>query len=70
MVDNELVNIMACPLTGDKLHQQGDWLVNAKWDLRYPIRNSTPIMLLDQAQLPQGIDSIEELKAKIAAASD
>jgi len=67
MIDSDLLDIMACPVTGDKLQQQGDWLVNTKWGLRYPVRNGIPIMLPEQAQLPQGIASIKELKAKIAA---
>jgi len=68
MIDSDLLDIMVCPVTGDKLQQQGDWLVNTKWGLRYPVRNGIPIMLPEQAQLPQGIASISELKAQIAAA--
>jgi len=59
--------MMVCPLTHDKLRLEGDKLVNVKWGLKYPIRDGIPIMLIEQAELPDGIESLEELKAKIAA---
>ena len=67
MNDKELLDLMICPLTGDKLRLEGDNLVNEKWGLKYPIRNGIPVMLLDQVQLPQGVNGIEELKAMIKA---
>ncbi len=64
MLNKDLLDIIACPLSGEPLEQQGDWLVNAKWDIKYPIREGIPIMLIDQAQLPEGV-TLEELKKKI-----
>ena len=69
MIDKESLDIMVCPLSGDRLRLEGDKLVNVKWGLAYPIRNGIPVMLVDEAELPEGAASLEELKAKIAAAT-
>lgn len=67
MIDKELLDLMICPLTGDKLRLEGDKLINEKWGVKYPICNGIPIMLLERAELPEGVNSIEELKAKTKA---
>jgi uncharacterized protein YbaR (Trm112 family) len=66
MIDEKLLEILVCPLTRDKLRLEGDLLVNVKWPIKYPIRDGIPIMLVEEAQLPEGM-SIEQLKAEIAA---
>ena len=65
MIDKELLDILICPVTGDKLRLEDDKLVNVKWGLKYPIRDGIPVMLADQAELPEGFNSLEELKARI-----
>jgi len=70
MIDKELLDMMVCPLTHDKLRLEGDKLVNVKWGLKYPIRDGIPIMLIEQAELPESVESLEELKAKIEARND
>jgi uncharacterized protein len=69
MIDSELLKIMVCPLTHDQLRQEGDWLVNVKWGVKYPVRQGIPIMLIDEAQLPPGVNSLDELKQKICSQS-
>ena len=68
MINKDLLDLMICPLTGDKLREEGDKLVSVKWGVKYPTRSGIPIMLVEQAELPEGVNSIEELKAKIEAA--
>ena len=68
MIDKELLDLMACPLTGDKLRQKGDKLVGEEWGVKYPIRNGIPVMLPEEAELPEEFNSIDELKAKAEAA--
>lgn len=69
MIDKELLDLMVCPLTGDKLRLEQNMLVGEKWGVKYPIRNGIPVMLVEQAQLPEGVNSIDELKARIQAES-
>lgn len=68
MINKDLLDLMICLLTGDKLREEGNKLVSEKWGVKYPIRNGIPIMLVERAELPEGVNSIEELKAKIEAA--
>jgi len=69
MIDKELLDLLVCPLTREKLQLDGDMLVNDKLGLKYPIRNGVPVLLAEHAQLPDDIDSLDELKQKIAHTS-
>jgi uncharacterized protein len=60
----ELLEILVCPLTRSKLHQEGDELVAEVGGLRYPIRDGIPVLLEDEARLPEGVASMEEFKQK------
>ncbi|MHC4149989.1 MAG: Trm112 family protein [Planctomycetota bacterium] len=70
MIDKELLDLMICPLTGDKLRQKGDKLVGEEWGVKYPVRNGIPVMLPEEAELPGEFNSIDELKAKAEAAKN
>jgi uncharacterized protein len=63
-LDPELLQILVCPLTRSRLRQEGDYLVGETGGLRYPIRDGIPVLLVDQAQLPPGIASLDEFKRK------
>ena len=67
MLDPEVLAILVCPLTRSPLRQEGDFLVGEAGGLRYPIRDGIPVLLIDQAQLPEGITSLEEFRRKFAA---
>lgn len=67
-IDPELLNLLRCPLTRSKLRQEGEFLVAETGGLRYPIREGFPVMLVEEAQLPEGVASLEELKQKLGAA--
>ncbi|MBF0244419.1 MAG: Trm112 family protein [Planctomycetes bacterium] len=63
MIDRELLDILACPLGKSPLIPDGDdHLLCTSCGLRYRIEEDIPIMLLDEAELPKGVNSIEELK--------
>lgn len=64
-VDPQLLEILRCPLTHSRLRQEGEWLVAEEGGLRYPIREGFPVMLMEEAQLPEGMQSLEELKRKL-----
>ncbi len=50
-IDKELLEILACPkCKGDvQLTSQGDGLVCETCQLKYPIRDDIPVMLVDEA---------------------
>lgn len=62
--DPAMLEFVRCPLTGSKLRQEGEVLVAEVGGLRYPIREGIPVMLMEEAQLPEGVASLDELKAR------
>ena len=60
----ELLEILRCPLTRSKLHQEDDFLIAEVGGLRYPVRDGIAVMLIEEAKLPQGIDSLDDFKAR------
>lgn len=65
----DFLAILVCPLTRSSLIQEGDELVGTQppgAGLRYPIRDGIPIMLLDEAALPEGIASLAEFRLRYA----
>lgn len=63
-LDPGLVAILRCPLTRSALRQEGDFLVAEVGGLRYPVREGIPVMLIEEAELPAGVASLDEFKAK------
>lgn len=63
-IDAELLDILVCPLTRSKLVLEGDELVGQVGSLRYPIRDGIPVLLIEEAKLPEGFASIEEFRTK------
>ncbi len=65
----DLLGLLVCPLTRSPLTQDGDHLVAtqpAGAGLRYPIRDGIPVMLIDEALLPEGVTDLDAFKAKYA----
>lgn len=66
----DILALMLCPLTRSPLRQEGDWLIAEKPEcagLRYPIRDGIPVLLMGEAELPEGISSLDAFKKKYAA---
>jgi uncharacterized protein len=64
-LDPELLALLRCPLTHSKLRQEGDYLIAEQGGLAYPVRDGIPVMLVEEAKLPDGVSSLDELKARI-----
>ncbi len=64
VIDPDVLAIMRCPLTRSPLRQEGSELVSEVGGLRYPIENRIPVLLIDEAKLPQGVESLDEFKEK------
>jgi hypothetical protein len=54
MIDKELLEILACPLCKTDVKLEDDKIVCTKCGRRYPVRDDIPIMLIDEAELPEG----------------
>lgn len=56
MIDKELLEILACPLCKTEVRLENDKIVCTNCGRRYSIRDDIPIMLIDEAELPEGKD--------------
>jgi uncharacterized protein YbaR (Trm112 family) len=61
----DMVALLACPVTGSRLRLEGDWLVAERGGLRYPIEEGRPVLLRERAVLPEGVASLEDLEADL-----
>lgn len=54
MIDQELLEILACPACKAAVRLEGERIVctNPACGLRYPIRDGIPVMLVDEAEKP------------------
>ena len=54
MIDQELLEILACPKCKTDVKLEGDRIIctNPQCGLRYPIRDGIPVMLIDEAEQP------------------
>jgi uncharacterized protein len=53
MISQELLDILACPLCKADVQLKGDSIVCRQCGRRYPIRDDIPVMLIDEAELPE-----------------
>ena len=65
-LDPELLVLLRCPLTHSPLRQEGDFLIAEVGGLAYQVRDGIPVMLIEEAKLPEGVATLDELKGKLA----
>ncbi|WKZ19309.1 MAG: Trm112 family protein [Candidatus Jettenia sp. CY-1] len=53
MITRELLDILACPLCKTDVRLEGDRIVCTNCGRRYPVREDIPVMLIDEAELPE-----------------
>lgn len=53
MLDAKLLEILACPLCKTEVKLDGERLVCVSCGRRYPVREGIPVMLVEEAELPQ-----------------
>jgi len=53
MINKELLEILACPVCKTTVELKEDKLVCIKCGRRYPIKGDIPIMLVEEAELPE-----------------
>jgi uncharacterized protein len=47
------LDILACPICKTDVRLEGDKIICTECGRRYPIRDDIPIMLIDEAELPE-----------------
>lgn len=53
-VDSALLELLACPACHGRLRQEQDRLVCTSCGRRYPIRDGIPVLLVEEAEGPEG----------------
>lgn len=62
MISKELLDILRCPLDPSrKLLLEGDRLVCERCALAFPIKDGFPILVIEEAILPKGVESVAQL---------
>jgi uncharacterized protein YbaR (Trm112 family) len=54
MLDPELLKRLACPACKVSLALEADRLVCPRCERRFPVRDGLPVLLLDEAEVPDG----------------
>ena len=52
MIDQKLLDILACPACKTAVKLEADRLVCVQCGRRYPIREGIPVMLIEEAEQP------------------
>ena len=52
MIDQQLLDILACPACKTAVKLEADRLVCVQCGRRYPIRDGIPVMLIEEAERP------------------
>jgi uncharacterized protein len=61
MLSQQLLDILVCPLGKEKLIYENDKLICSRCGVTFAVEDDIPIMLIEEAVLPEGISSYEEL---------
>jgi uncharacterized protein YbaR (Trm112 family) len=71
MISPELLEILRCPLNPSRarLLLQGDHLLCERCGLRFKIRDGFPILVVEEAELPAGCESLADLSCQKEAAA-
>ena len=62
MTEVKFTDDLVCPLGKYPLKQTGEYLECTNCGAKYPVKDGIPLLLIDDAVLPDGINKIEELK--------
>jgi len=62
MIDPEMLKDLVCPLGKYELKAEGDYLICANCGVKFPVIDNIPVLLIDEAILPEGVNSPAELK--------
>jgi uncharacterized protein YbaR (Trm112 family) len=67
MIAEDLLNILRCPLDPSKtrLKPDGDHLRCERCSLRFRIQDGFPILVVEEAELPPGCESIGQLPCQV-----
>lgn len=69
MFDKELLKILRCPMGKSELRLEHDYLVCIQCGPKFPIKDGIPVMLIEEAELPDNCTNPEQLPCIIENAN-
>ena len=69
MFDKELLRILRCPMGKSELRLENDYLVCIQCGPKFSIQDGIPVMLIEEAELPDGRSNPEQLPCIIENAN-
>jgi uncharacterized protein YbaR (Trm112 family) len=69
MISAELLEILRCPMdpSNTRLRAEEEHLACTRCATRFAIRDGVPVLIIEEAQLPEGCGSIAQLPCQQAA---
>ena len=63
MISQDLLDILRCPLSpsNTRLRLQNDYLECERCALKFPIKDGFPVLVVEEAALPTGCESVGQL---------
>ena len=61
MLDPSLINLLRCPMGKSELELVGDYLICKRCGPKFPIKDGIPVMLIEEAVLPDGCRALLDL---------
>jgi uncharacterized protein YbaR (Trm112 family) len=63
MISSDLLNILRCPMdpSNTRLRLDNDRLICERCATRFRIKDGLPVLIIEEAELPEGCASIEQL---------
>jgi uncharacterized protein YbaR (Trm112 family) len=71
MISQELLEILRCPMDPGRqtpLVEQEDKLLCPRCGLKFPVKDGFPVLVVEEAELPAGCESLDELPGRHEAA--
>lgn len=62
MINEEIIKDLVCPIGKFPLKSDGEFLVCTNCSAKFPVKDNIPLLLIDDAILPLGVNSPDELK--------
>jgi uncharacterized protein YbaR (Trm112 family) len=62
MINEQLLELLVCPLGKAALRREGDTLVCTRCGPKFSIRDDIPNMLIEEAELPAGAGALADLE--------
>ncbi len=64
MMDSSLIDYLYCPLSKAKLRYEGNSLLCSRCGVEFRIENDIPLLIIENAKLPEGVVSIAGLECQ------